>query len=613
SSQSDAVAKLIEEKIKSNEYTYKDFAILVRANADADPFLRSLNMREIPYRFSGSRGLYAREEVRLMISFLKTISDFDDSLSLYHLASSDIYQLKMKDLTRCMNLAHRQNRGLHYIFEHFADYSENLGDLTDESRATIDKLMKDMEKYLEMSRDHPTGVVLYQFLQGSGYLKRLTHQDSIEAESKVQNLAKFFEIVKNFGSLAVQDRVSQFVSYLDLLIQAGDDPPSAEADFDVDAVNVLTVHKAKGLEFPVVFMVSLVGRKFPSPHRSDPLELPEPLVKDILPSGDFHLQEERRLFYVGMTRAKKELFLTSARDYGGVRPRKVSPFVLEAVDKPQADETYLKASALEAIKRFAPPSKEGPRAPAAIPEDQVLNLSHFQVDDYLTCPLKYKFVHILRVPLLPHHSIIYGKALHEAVKEYHLRKVNGQPVSLENLIDVFERTWRSEGFLTREHEEQRLQAGRETLRLFYQEQERSGLIPTLIEQDFSFILENNRLVGRWDRVDVKDGSATIIDFKSSEIRQQKDADRRVRESLQLSIYALAYREAYGQVPESVELHFLDSGLVGRAPVTQKMLEKTVGKINEAARGIRARDYTPKPGYMACQYCPYSGICPSTVT
>src|SRR3970282_409720 len=152
------------------------------------------------------------------------------------------------------------------------------------------------------------------------------------------------------------DNVREFVNHLDALIDAGDDPPVAEADFDTPAVHVLTVHKAKGLEFPVVFLVSLVGQKFPWPRRRDALELPDELIKDTLPIGDFHMQEEGRLFYVGMTRAKEELYLTSARDYGGGRERKVSQFVLEALDLPKDAARPFKSRAIEELHRHAPPS-----------------------------------------------------------------------------------------------------------------------------------------------------------------------------------------------------------------------------------------------------------------
>jgi DNA helicase-2/ATP-dependent DNA helicase PcrA len=326
-----------------------------------------------------------------------------------------------------------------------------------------------------------------------------------------------------------------------------------------------------------------------------------------------HLQEERRLFYVGMTRAQRELYLTSALDYGGVRARKVSQFVLEAMDKPRADDQYLKTSPEESIRQNAPAPETIPVSPRAIPEDEVLNLSPYQVDDYLTCPLRYKYVHILRVPLLPHHSIVYGQALHQAVQAYFQRKIAGKKMDLKEILDVFHRVWASEGFLSREHEEKRLQSGEAALKRFYEEEEKSTVVPIAVEEEFSFLQGHNRVQGRWDRVDQRDGGATIVDFKSSDIRDHKAADKRVKDSLQLAIYALAYQQTKGITPQSVELHFLESGLVGSAPVTEKMLGKTVEQIQKAAQGIRARDYTPKPSWSACRYCAYSEICPSTAS
>ena len=239
----------------------------------------------------------------------------------------------------------------------------------------------------------------------------------------------------------------------------------------------------------------------------------------------------------------------------------------------------------------------------------MLTLSHYQIDDYLTCPLKYKYVHILRVPILQHHSIIYGKAIHEAIKEYNRKKLEGKIITVKELISVFESTWSSEGFLTREHEEQRFESGKNALKLFYERQEASDNIPTFVEKDFSFPLGNNRVRGRWDRVDVKDGTTVIIDFKSSDVREQKEADRRVKESLQLSIYALAYKEVYGKMPERVELHFLESGLVGRCEKDEDDLKETIEKIKIVADGIRQKIYKAKPQYIACRYCAYSEICP----
>ncbi len=611
SSEADGVAELIEKKISSGKYKYSDFAILVRSNKDADPFIRALNMKGIPWRFSGNQGLYSRQEIRLLTSFLKAISNLSDSISLFHLVSSDVYKFNMLELNRVMDIANRNNRSLFYLFQNL-DRFEELRDLSQETRKCIEKILKDIEKFSEASRDLTTGRVLYRFLTETGYLKSLVKSGSSESEEKVQNIAKFFEIVKDFETIAKEDRVVEFVSHLDSLIEAGDDPATVEADIDSHAVNILTVHKAKGLEFNAVFLVSLVMGKFPWPRRKDPIEFPNELIKEILPSGDFHTQEERRLFYVGMTRAKRELYLTSARDYGGLRERKISQFVLEALGLPKPEFETKKTSAVEVIKRHAPPILQKPKKKKKN-EEEILTLSYLHVDDYSTCPLKYKYVHIMRVPVLQHHAVVYGKAVHDAVQFYHIAKIKNKPVSVKDLIDAFHASWVSEGFLTRLHEEERLKAGENALRRFFEEQERLKKIPTLAEEKFSFKLGNNLVKGRWDRIDINDGVVTIIDFKTSQITKEKEAHERARESPQLSIYSLAYKEKFGKIPDRVELHFIESGLVGTSKRTEEDLEEMVEKIREVSLRIRGQIFDPKPTYLACRYCAFSNICPYTTS
>jgi DNA helicase-2/ATP-dependent DNA helicase PcrA len=609
--ESDRVAVLIRDAVDNQKYAYSDFAILVRANADADPFLRAMNMREIPWRFTGNRGLYSRSEVKLLISFLRVVADPQDTVALYHLASSELYELSsMEDLNLCISLARARHTPLNALLQHL-DTDEGLKALSPESKVTLKKIMKDIQKYRQESRDQITGHVLYQFINDTNYLKRLTQEESIENSLKIRNIANFFDVIWAFAQVAREDRVVHFIQYLDLLIEAGDDPGQAEADPDLDAVHVLTVHKAKGLEWPVVIMVSLLQNKFPHTRRSDPIELPRELTNESFPQGDTHLQEERRLFYVGMTRARDRLYLTSAADYGGVRKRKVSQFVLEALDRPQLDEINVKSRAEQRIQRFAPVPGTQSESKAPITERSILNISHYQVDDYLTCPLKYKYVHVLRLPFF-HHTIVYGKAIHAAVETYFKYKIHEIPVTLDMLNKSYKDAWRNIGFLSREHEERRFEAGLEAIQRFYEREQQTTVLPKYVEEPFSFMLEMNRMSGRWDRIDERDGQIIIIDFKTSAVFQQDAADKRARESLQLTIYAMAYEKICGSPADRLELHFLESGLIGAAEVTEKLLNSGRDKILKAAAGIRKRDYTATPSYTACQYCAYAGICPSAV-
>jgi len=295
-------------------------------------------------------------------------------------------------------------------------------------------------------------------------------------------------------------------------------------------------------------------------------------------------------------------------DYGTKQPRKVSRFVKEAVAE-QRDKPLIKASAMQAIERNAPAVSTPVGVVGKISDDKILSLSYYQIDDYLTCPLKYKYVHLLHVPIMTHHTVAYGKALHDAVQHYHQCKMQARPVREEDVFKVFENSFRKEGFISQEHIALRLKSAQVALKNFYREQEALKIIPSLVEQEFSFLLNNNRMVGRWDRVDVVDGVTTVVDFKSSEIHKQQDADKKTKDNLQLSLYSLAYKEATGRLPDFKELRFLETGMVGRIEVTEKDVERVLEAVDKASTGIRACDFDAKPNYLACSYCAYSQICP----
>jgi DNA helicase-2/ATP-dependent DNA helicase PcrA len=311
---------------------------------------------------------------------------------------------------------------------------------------------------------------------------------------------------------------------------------------------------------------------------------------------------------------------------------------------PTASEPPVRAAtALDRIDAIGIPAPTSPSVTQR-PIDEPLTLSFSGIDDYLTCPLKFKLGHVVRVPVPPHHAMVYGAAIHRAVQEFHRRHARGDVMSEAELDAAFEAAWSNEGFLSREHEEARLAAGRQTLRRFRAAQLVPGAtIPAWVEREFTFSLGGDRIRGRWDRVDIEPAPVeaspaapeaaasephadtvaptleltgrervTITDYKTSDVREPAKARQRARESLQLQIYAMAYEAVTGRLPDAVQLHFLDTGVTGRAEVDQRRLARGRERIAVAAAGIRARDYTPRPDRTSCGYCAFRAICPSSV-
>jgi DNA helicase-2/ATP-dependent DNA helicase PcrA len=614
----------------------REHAVLVRANADADAVLRSLNTAALPWRFSGTSGLYSRPEVRLLLALLRAVADPASSVDVYALAASERFAIPAGDLAEVAGSARRRHRSVFEVMEEL-EAQPGLLRLSAPGRVALGRLTADLRRYRDLAQRRPAGEVLYAFLRDSGWLAELAGATSVAAEEQLANVGRFFDIVRTQSALLADDRAVFLARHLATLIEAGDDPATADPDPDVDAVHVMTVHKAKGLEFPVVFLPGLAADRFPARSRREPLAMPVELVDEVLPEGDGHVQEERRLFYVAMTRARDELILSHAAETAGGRARRISPFVIEALDLPTAGfrgEAFPSAvHASGPLQRIAaaeprPESPEEERTPVEGP----LLLSHSAIDAYLTCPLRYKYQQVVRVPTTPHHSMVYGAALHQAVQEFHRSQARGRPLTEPELLGVFESAWTNEGFVSREHETARLEAGRATLRRFRDAQLESGAVaPAWVEREFAFALGGDRIRGRFDRVDIVPvavpsdavtGAArtasdeppavlradviepmlellgpeevTITDYKSSDVRDPAVARQRAKDSLQLQIYAMAYEAMTGRLPDAVQLHFLDSGLVGRAEVEPARLENA-SKCQTPSTPVLPVRHTPSDG------------------
>jgi DNA helicase-2/ATP-dependent DNA helicase PcrA len=606
--EADTVADRVLE-IRAGGAGWRDLAVLVRRNADADPYLRAFNMKQIPFRFSGSRGLYQQEEVKVLIAFIRAVTDFDNSRDLFYLALSDVYRADPYDLTRIAGYADKKNLSLHGVFKTIAEGPSPV-EISAAAAETVRRIFADIVAYVDLARTRNAGAVVYAFLEQSGYLKSLVGEMTPESEVRIKNIRLFFDKIQDFAGLVENDSLRSFARYLDLLAEVGDNPATSEAELDEDAVNVLTVHKAKGLEFDTVFLVGLIEDRFPGRERPERIPVPDGVLKESLPGRENFLQEERRLFYVAMTRARRALYLTWGRDYGTRRLKRVSPFVLEALDIPKMPEDVLKASVLEEIRRYALAAGRT-TTPAPVRPSGAIRLSYVRVEDYLLCPLKYKFRHELRVPVLPHHAIVFGRVLHETIHAYLKRRMKGRAVDVETVITDYRTNWVNEGFLSREHEELRKAAGEKALRLFYECEEASGRRPAFLERPFRWQERGLRFSGRFDRIDFEAAGAVIIDFKTTDVGSQKEADRAAAESLQMDVYALSFLKTEGLLPSETRLHFLESGLIGRAAKGEKELARASAKIREAAEGIRAGDFKARPDWHTCSNCEFKTICPSS--
>ncbi|MEK9151843.1 MAG: ATP-dependent helicase, partial [Patescibacteria group bacterium] len=322
---SGVVEKITAIKNENPETDWSDFAILVRSNSNADDFSRELHRRSIPYQFLGLKGLYAKPVVMDCIAYFKLLDNYHESPALDRVLCSPPYRIAVEDLVR---LNHESNKKAVSLYE-IAKAHRTIADLADATRAMLDRLLGHIAVHSALARERSVGELLVKFLYDSGYIERIKG-DTIEERDRASHLKQFLSRLKRFETGHDDPTLAQFMEELDLERESGDEGSLAfDPETGPDMVKIMTVHSAKGLEFPYVFAVNMVDKKFPSVARGGGIELPDVLTKEIVPEGDIHLEEERRLFYVAMTRARDGLFFSSAEDYGGKTKKKLSRFLIE--------------------------------------------------------------------------------------------------------------------------------------------------------------------------------------------------------------------------------------------------------------------------------------------
>jgi DNA helicase-2/ATP-dependent DNA helicase PcrA len=599
--EADGVARAVAARICAG-ISPRDIAVLARSNAEIEPLVRSLNMLGLPVRTRTPADFFAAPEVRPLVAFLRCVADPSDSIELYVFATAWPYLLGGERLTELLAAARRARQPLWSSLVRLAD------DATLKADAFITaarRLVAHLRAAIESSHQRTAGEVLYEHLRRTTALARLAASDDARA---ARSVARFFDLVRSRSDLLADARVAALVPHLNELIDVAE-PVSEEGPLDLNAVSVLTVHRAKGLQFRFVYLTGLVDGRFPVHSRPPALGVPWQEIHGTASEHvDDRLSEERRLCYVAMTRAMDELVLsTHLSGAGGRGRRRPSPFIAEALDLPVDKSVSGPAQMAQGI---AAPVAATPKA-SVVDDMPASSFSFSMLEEYLDCPERYRLRHVVGVPTPPHHSLTYGRAMHAAVAWFHLRVAAGDTPTDAELAEEFRRSWLSEGFLSREHEEARFAAGLSALAAFRARELASPAPVVGVERPFEFTLDRMRIRGRVDRLDEDENGAVIVDYKSSDVRDQRKANDKARASLQLHAYALAHEQRTGSLPRAMQLHFLESGLVGESTPQAVRLDRAREQMRGAMAGIAAGEFAPKPNPMTCGYCPFRQICSSS--
>ena len=602
----------IEKLRKAGNYSWKDFAILVRANNHAEPFVQALGRLGIPYQFLGPARLFKQPEVIDLICYLKVLSNPDDSISFLRILTHDYFDIRPGDIVKISNWAKRQNISLYGACRKIKDIP-----VSGATKKKISKLLNTIGSQLKRVYKDTAGQLLYDFLTEVGLLQEIVNPDTADAQKKAANISSFFDKLKSYEAEHEDATPAAVIDWIDLSMELGESPRAADTDWDSeDAVNILTVHSAKGLEFPVVFLVNLVSQRFPTTERREQIPIPTDLIKEILPKGDYHLEEERRLFYVGMTRARDRLFFTAANYYGeGKREKKLSPFIFEALGK--GIESSMQQVASGEQLSFLDYRSDKTMLPATsyvLPK--IDYLSYSQIDTFKVCPLHYKLKYIYKIPTPLSASLSFGIAMHSALDNFYGLVAGGAKPNEKLIHGLLKENWINEGFRSKSHEKKFFEKGKVYLSGFLKEGFDPGATTLKLEEPFLLPLPAKKgerqlkIGGKIDRVDRSGSGIEIIDYKTgATVPSQREVDR----NLQLSFYALAARSlqeqpfGVGEGNIKLSLYYLDTQEKISTTRTRAQLDSAVEEIYKARREIEESDFKCSGNYL-CGNCEYKLFC-----
>jgi len=619
----------VKEILKlSKTYKYSDIAILVRANNHSEPFVKALARAGIPYQFLGPGTLYKQPEVKDLIAYLRVLYNLEDSPSLFRLLYMDIYSVDKKDVSLLLTFAKKVNLSLFQAIEaylsnfdvpagrihrsEFDTYKTYLPLLRNETKQKLLKIYKMIIEHLTLLKTNTAGQILFHFLEDSGLLLTLTNYKTESQEKVALNISGFFNKLKTFESDHEDASVFAVVDFINMSMEMGESPLVAKTDISsYNAVNILTVHSAKGLEFPVVFLVNLTEERFPTRHKKETVSIPEVLIKEILPTGDYHIEEERRLFYVGLTRAKDKVFLSSSKFYGeGKRSRKISRFVIETL----GEEIVEKKSGIVKEKKsqlsiFDFKAHELNNQVVNLPKGLLKNFSYSQLNSFKICPLQFKYLYVLKIPTMPTDSASFGTTIHKTLQNFYSEFIKNKKVDKNRLIKIYKETWIPVGYSSKAHGDRMKKEGEKILNKYYEKYHSSSLNILGLEKLFKIKITGNIfLTGKIDRIDkLNKNEIEIIDYKTG----RKPNERELTKNIQLAIYSLAAHDKnlFNRKLSDINLTFYY--LQGPEKITLKKTEEdlaeTKEKIINMVGDIRQNIFIPNPG-MHCDFCSFKIIC-----
>jgi DNA helicase-2/ATP-dependent DNA helicase PcrA len=586
------VATLLRQRRRESRCDWKDLAVLYRQHLHRDELVAELVEQRIPFSIE-NMDVMDTPQARDLFASLGAIVSVSDDASLFRVAALAQFTIDPEKLRAGIRaLPRNQETG-------------GVGDVlrqVEGGEAVLNTLQQVRD---EIARTNARGRPAVEII-----VRRFGFDRTSPA------LAAILEFVRRWEEKPITStgQISELLEYLDYFREAGGAVPMSSPE--VDAVRLMTAHTAKGLEFDHVAILRANSPSFPASYKESLVEFPRELrdPESLVPEDDktLHEQEERRLFYVAMTRARDSLTIYAKGGTGKTDPTPAG--YLRPLLKDPGLHRYLRQRQPRGFQTdifaHASPSPVGVAAWVALSPvtDLSARLSASAVQTYETCPLQFKLDREWRIPGEVPAAMQYGGTMHRVLRAYYDSVRQGRPLTEESLLDLFRIDLADARIQDAYQHDLYLQQGIEQLKEFLAVCRRSETPEVLhTEEFFEVKVGATTIAGRIDRVDkLPDGRVVITDYKTGKPLSQEDADQ----SLQLSIYALAAQAKWGYSADHLAFYNLSENTSVLTHRSETQLQAAKARVEDVARNIAEGKFDAKPSF-SCRFCAYRVLCPAT--
>ena len=593
------LVSLIRDSKKKSKCRWSDFGILYRTHVHRDDVVQALAEAEIPFVIE-SMDISDTPEVRDLFACLQAVASTGDDVSWFRVAALPCFNVDPDQLRQVMRAIAHDNRE-----ERVVPLSQALDRVAGGS-AVLAAVERSRE---EIHRREAKALVA---------LDIIVREFALDRSSPILQAARKFVELWETKKINQTTELEELVDYLGYFHEAGGVIP-LQSDENENAVRLMTVHGAKGLEFPQVFILRANSNSFPSSYKETLVAFPRELRQaDSVTEADdkaLHGQEERRLFYVAMTRARDSLQIYAKEGTGKI-DKSPPGYVRELMTDRTVAAWFRAIPARGAQATLDIHAGASPLYPTEsqttlwlefpVLEGLHRRLSASAVDNYERCGLRFKLERDWRLPAKPAAAMQYGAAIHRVLKTYFDAIRLGRPKTSDELIDLFRQDLAAakiqEAYQHELYERQGVAQLRDFV-AFASSIPASDVLHT--EESFEIRVGDVSVAGRIDRIDRRsDGTVAIIDYKTGKARDQEDAD----ESLQLSLYAIAARQKWGYKVGALVFHNLEENVPVITSRTESELQVAEGRVKNVAEGIANNVFEAHTG-IHCNFCAYRSLCP----